>query len=156
MTGTGTASSVDHVTFYASLAAEMNAHPERYEPLGDVDIDLAIIIRLAADAFRVRLLFQGIRCENVTQIGDGDEQTADCWLEGDLEAWQAMFDDIRAHGRATGEHTLNSLTLVGQRVAIRGDDPMGVDRFFRFNQTLQTFFDGAALIAGDPPVTRHP
>jgi len=153
MTATGTLASVDHVSFYAALAAEMNAHPERYEPLGDVDIDLAVVVRLPADAFRVRLLFQGIRCENVTQIGDGDEQTADCWLDADVEAWQAMVDDIRAHGRATGEHTLNSLTLVGQRVAIRGEDPMGVDRFFRFNQTLQTFFDGAAVLAATPAVT---
>jgi len=139
--------SIDHVAFFSALAKEMNGHPERFEPLGDIDLDLALIIRLPVDAFRVRLLFQGIRCENVTQVGEGDEETADCWLEGDLDAWQAMVDNIRAEGQATGEHTLNSLTLVGERIAIKGADPMGIDRFFRFNQTLQTFFDGAAELA---------
>jgi hypothetical protein len=58
-----------------------------------------------------------------------------------------MFDDITTNGRATGRRTINSLTLVGDRIDVRGDDPMGVDKFFRFNQTIQQFFDGAAQLA---------
>ncbi len=140
---------VDHPAFFSDLAAEMNSHPERFEPLGDIDIDLALIVRLPVDALRVRLLFQGIRCEMVSQIGEGDELTADCWLDGDIQSWQDMVDNILANGRATGDFTLNSLTLVGTRIAINGGDPMGIDRFFRFNQTLQTFFDGAATVTAD-------
>jgi len=141
-----TSVTVDRVAFFTALAAEMNGHPERYEPLGDVDVEIALVIREGGDALRVRLLFQGIRCEHAAEIGDGDEFTADCFLDGDVGAWQAMVDNIRANGRAEGEYTLNSLTLVGDRIAIKGEDPLGVDRFFRFNQTLQTFFDGAALL----------
>ena len=43
--------------------------------------------------------------------------------------------------------TINSLTLVGDRIAVHGDDPLGVDLFFRFNQTVQAFLDGAAVVA---------
>ncbi len=68
---------------------------------------------------------------------------ADFRLEGPLQAWQDMFDDIAANGRATGFHTINSLALMGDRISCRGDDPMGLDKFSRFNQTLQEFFDGA-------------
>ena len=74
----------------------------------------------------------------------GDEALADCWLEGPFDAWQAMVDDIVEHGRATGRHTLNSLTLVGESIRLRGSDVMGIDKFSRFNQSLQEYFDGAA------------
>ena len=82
--------------------------------------------------------------------GEGDEQTADCWLDGDLAAWQAMFDDIVANGRATGRQTINSLTLVGEAIAVKGADPLGVDVFFRCNQTVQAFLDGAAAVLRAP------
>jgi hypothetical protein len=55
-----------------------------------------------------------------------------------------MAVDIRRNGRATGRQTLNSLTMVGDAIQLRGVDVMGVDKFSRFNQSLQEFFDGAA------------
>ena len=64
-----------------------------------------------------------------------------------------MFDNVRANGGATGSQTLNSLTLLGDRIALHGDDPMGVDRFHRFNQSVQEFFDGAAALDAAPSVS---
>jgi len=55
-----------------------------------------------------------------------------------------MFDDIHVNGMATGRKTVNSLTLLGDRIDIRANDPLGKDLFFRFNQTVQQFLDGAA------------
>ncbi len=136
---------VDTVAFFEGLAAEMNAHPERYEVLGDCDLVLGIVMaRDGEDAFRARLTFEGIACLDVSEAEAGDEALADCWLEGPFDAWQAMVDDIVEHGRATGRHTLNSLTLVGESIRLRGSDVMGIDKFSRFNQSLQEFFDGAA------------
>lgn len=136
---------VDTVAFFEGLAAEMNAHPERYEVLGDCDLVLGIVMaRDDEDAFRARLTFEGIACLDVSEAEAGDEALADCWLEGPFDAWQAMVDDIVEHGRATGRHTLNSLTLVGESIRLRGSDVMGIDKFSRFNQSLQEFFDGAA------------
>ena len=50
------------------------------------------------------------------------------------------------HGRATGLQTINSLALLGDDIALGGSDPMGLDKFSRFNQTLQEFFDGASTL----------
>lgn len=136
---------VDDVRFFEPLALEMNAHPERYEVLGDLDLVLGVVItRPAGEAFRARLTFEGIRCTDVSNMGPGDEATTDCWLEGTVDAWTEMVTDIRRNGRATGRQTLNSLTMVGDAIQLRGVDVMGVDKFSRFNQSLQEFFDGVA------------
>ena len=64
----------------------------------------------------------------------------------DAKAGAKMFDDIAAHGHATGGWTLNTLTLFGDRIALDAADPMGEDRFHRFNQTLQEFVDAASRL----------
>lgn len=136
---------IDTTAFFESLATEMNAHPERYQVLGDADMSAMIVMTHADGAFRVRIDFEMLECSGVTEVEAGDP--ADYRLEGSLDAWQAMFDDIVANGRATGLQTINSLAMLGDRIACRGDDPMGLDKFSRFNQTLQEFFDGAARVA---------
>lgn len=142
---------VDTVGFFERLAAAMNAHPERFEPLGDVDLVLGVVIaRPDGERFGARIVFEGIACADVSELPPDGERAADCWLEGPLSAWQEMADDIVAHGRATGRHTLNSLTLLGDPIRLDGSDVMGVDRFSRFNQTLQEFFDGAAATHATP------
>ena len=136
---------IDSVAFFDELAGAMASDPERYERLGDIDLELAVVMRRRdGDDFRVRLSFHGITCDGVTETGEGDETAADCWLTGDLAAWQAMFDNIAEHGHAVGDWTLNTLTLFGDRIALHAADPMGEDRFHRFNQTLQEFVDAAA------------
>lgn len=138
---------LDDIRFFDPLVTEMNEHPERYEILGDLDLVLGVvIIRPTGEPFRARLTFEGIRCTDVSEMGAGDERTTDCWLEGPLDAWTDMVTDIRRNGRATGRHTVNSLTLMGDAIRLRGVDVMGVDKFSRFNQSLQEFFDGAARV----------
>ena len=52
---------IDTVAFFDDLAAAMAADPERYERLGDIDLDLAIVMRRPdGNHFRVRLAFHGI------------------------------------------------------------------------------------------------
>lgn len=138
---------VDEVAFFDRLGDEMNAHPDRYDTLGDVDLVLGLVIaRPDGDPFRARVTFEGIGCIDVSAMEPGDEALADCWLEGPLDGWQSMVADIIEHGGATGPHTLNSLTLVGETIRLRGSDVMGIDKFSRFNQSLQEFFDGAAQL----------
>jgi len=136
---------IDTAEFFSALAHEMNAHPERFQPLGEADMDVVIVMRDARPAqFAVRLAFEGTRCEHVVEA----EPDSPCQylLDGPLAAWQAMFDDIVAHHRATGLQTINSLALLGNDIALGGSDPMGLDKFSRFNQTLQEFFDGASTV----------
>jgi hypothetical protein len=135
---------IDSVAFFDTLAGEMNAHSEQYEILGDVDLDLVLVMRRGEDDFRIRLTFAGITCDGVTEVTAEDETSAHCAIVAPLAAWQAMFDDIVANGRAVGRQTLNALTMWGEDMQIAGTDPMGTDRVSRFNQTLQQFLDGAA------------
>ncbi len=139
---------IDTVGFFDGLAAEMNNHPDQYEILGDLELDIVVVMRRPeGDDFRVRLVFEGISCDGVSSAAEGEEEAADCWLEGDLSAWQTMFDDIFENGKATGRQTVNSLTMIGDDLQVRGADPLGIDKFFRFNQTMQWFFDGAGIAA---------
>lgn len=143
----GTLLKVDDLVLWDRLAATMNADPNRYELLGDIEMDLALILRRPdSDHCRILLSFQGIRCETVATITEGDENKADCWLEGDLADWEAMFADIETNGHATGEWTLNTLTIMGERIRLGAVDPMGWDKFHRFNQTLQEFVDAAGSL----------
>ena len=142
-----TLASIDTLAFFDALAAAMASEPEVNERLGDIDLELALVMRRPdGDHFRVRLSFHGITCDAVVEIDPGEERSADCWLEGDIEAWQAMFDNIAEHGHAVGDWTLNTLTLFGERISLHATDPMGEDRFHRFNQTLQEFVDAAARL----------
>ena len=136
---------IDTIEFFSALAAEMNAHPERYQPLGEADMDAIIVMRdTRRPPFAVRLAFAGIRCEHAVEAQS--DSPCEFRLDGPLTAWQAMFDDIALHGRATGLQTINSLALLGDDIVLGGTDPMGLDKFSRFNQTLQEFLDGASHI----------
>lgn len=137
---------VDRVAFFDALADEMNRHPERFRVYGDTEMVVDVVMRRGDQGdLRVRLTFDGLRCDGVAAVEEGTGG-ADFSLEGDVAAWEAMFDDIVANGRATGLQTVNSLALVGGSVDRRGNDPMGLDKFSRFNQTLQEFLDGAARL----------
>jgi len=135
---------VDTLRFFDGLADEMNGHPERFTPLGEADMSFVVAMHRPGDEFRVYVRFEGVTCTGTREVREGGRAPSDFTLEGTKEAWQAMFDDIVAHGRATGPYTINSLALMGDAVRCTGGDPMGLDKFSRFNQTLQEFFDGAA------------
>lgn len=136
---------IDDVGFFKLLQSEMNADPDRFRLLGDADIVFAIVMEDGRATFRVRVRFEELAC---VEVGPGAPDTVvDFSLVGPLTAWQAMFDDVLANGRATGLETINSLVLLGDEVRLVGDDPMGLDKFSRFNQTLQEYLDGAARAA---------
>lgn len=146
-----------NLALFEALAAEMNAHPEAFAPLGEADMAAALVVVDDAQAdgspgttpgpvWRVGLVFEGLRCEEVTELTEAEAAAADFRLEGPRSAWLEMLDDIRTNGRATGRLTINSLALLGDRIRLKGTDPMGLDKFSRFNQTLQEFLDGASRI----------
>lgn len=144
---------VDRLAVFQALAAEMNSHPERFQPLGEADMNCLVVMdRGIGQHWAVRLVFEGICCEHVVECTH--DEPAEFALVGPLDAWEAMFADIVEHGRATGRWTINSLALLGDDIRCEGNDPMGLDKFSRFNQTLQEFFDGASCVLQIEGVTR--
>lgn len=137
---------VDSIDLFDALAKEMNDHPQVYHELGWCDLDLGVVMNRDGAPFCVSLRLREHGCDQVALYEPGDGRHLDCWVVGDLADWQAMFDDIAANGMATGSQTLSSLVLLGDRIVVKGNDSMGVDMFFRYNQTLQSLFDGAAAV----------
>jgi hypothetical protein len=138
---------IDSANFFAGLADEMNAHPEHFRVLGDCDMVAALVMRRDGGDFAVRITFEELRCSDAIEVPADEARLADFYLDGPYTKWQEMFDDILQHGTASGRLTINSLALLATDIRLRGDDPMGVDKFSRFNQTLQEYLDGAARIA---------
>ena len=138
---------IDSARFFVDLADEMNAHPETFRVLGESDMSVALLMRKDDGDFAVRLQFEALRCESAEEIAASDAHLAEFYLDGSYDAWQIMFDDIFVNGTASGRLTINSLALLATDIRLRGDDPMGVDKFSRFNQTLQEYLDGAARLA---------
>ena len=60
--------------------------------------------------------------------------------------WRRMLDEIARHGRPELRHTLNSLALMGDEMWLESADQLREDKFYRFNQTLQEFFNLAAQL----------
>ena len=94
------------------------------------------------------LTFEGKRCLGGEQANAAALPKLDFYMHMPLDDWQAMLRDIRANGRATTDHTLNSLDLAredGLATSAHGDQ-YREDLFFRYNQTLQFFFDASARV----------
>ena len=143
---TTTARDATSLVLYQHLARRMNHLEEHFRLLGEADMTVAIVVKAPAYTFTVQLVFEELRCEGVDAVTSDEAKLADFQLVGDLASWNAMFDDIVTNGAASGDFTINSLALRGNRISCEGADPMGLDKFSRFNQTLQDFLDGAAHI----------
>jgi hypothetical protein len=77
----------------------------------------------------------------VSEVPSFDLTTIDFVLQGDLAAWVEMLENIRQHGGADVAHSLNTLTHFGERMTLLYDDPDNRDKFFRFQESIQEFFD---------------
>ena len=105
---------------------------ERFRRLGIVDTTFAV--RVGDLAYR--LVFDGFGCAEVG-TWDGTEEV-DFVLEASLDDW---LDLLEHHGQS-----LNSLVLRDERFHLRGDDQLGIDKFYRYNPSLEAFFE----LAGRP------
>lgn len=137
------------VAFFRHLADRMRARREAYQKLGPVDLTLIVRIRYPDDSTELfALAFDGLDCIVSQPGGVEDVHTPHpVIIEGAIEHWQEMVQNIRTHGAADLTHTLNYLTLPDwplQLVAVDEDQgQLDVDRFYRYQANLQAFFDEA-------------
>jgi hypothetical protein len=139
--------------WFQQLAERMAAQPEKYRRLGL--LDLTLIPRIVfpdGHAEQYSLAFEGYRCRAVEQperveMTHGNHPVV---IEGDYAAWREMVENIRRQGRADLTHTLNYLTLPDWPLRLvpvdEAQGQLDVDRFYRYNESLQEFFDEAAAI----------
>jgi hypothetical protein len=136
-------------TEWLSDVAQLAMHDDTYRKFGRVDA--LVGIKVGERAFR--LTFDVFDIRDIAEITSDDLRDLDFYLEMEPERWQAMLDNIHEHGHAEGEFTLNSLDLklpdgLHQNAM---SDGYRADKFFRFNESLQRFFDLSAQVRVTSP-----
>ncbi len=94
------------------------------------------------------LTFEGAECKGGVAADEAALDEVDFYMHMPRADWREMLEDIQHHGHATENHTLNSLDLDrddGLSTSRHGDQ-YREDLFFRYNQTLQFYFDASARV----------
>ena len=137
------------VEFFRQLADRMHARRDAYARMGPVDLTLIVrVVYPDTTAELYALAFQGFACDVTAPKRVEDVATPHpVVIEGEIEPWREMIQNIREHGAADLNHTLNYLTLPDwpfRLVAVDDDEgQLDVDRFYRYQANLQAFFDEA-------------
>lgn len=135
--------------WFEHLAARMNDQRAKYQNFGFVTARAIFIVNgTAAGVRRFGLVFDGFECVEVRELKDGDLASFDPdWiLEGDYATWKEMVQNIKAHGEADPDHTLNRLCLLGHPLKVHGEDQTRVDIFYRQLFSFQAFIDESAAV----------
>ncbi|HXH22475.1 MAG TPA: hypothetical protein VNN10_10620 [Dehalococcoidia bacterium] len=115
---------------------------ERYRHFGTVDARIGV--RVGDKAYE--LVFEAFECVSAREISVSQLDECDFYLEQEPEKWREMLENIKANGKADITHTLNTIDLNMPQGLARGNDGYKVDLFYRYNQSLQDFFDASARI----------
>jgi hypothetical protein len=94
------------------------------------------------------LKFAGYDCESVNEIQWSELDDADFYLEMHPDDWVEMVENIQQNGTADMDHTLNTLDMDSEDGLAKSatGDQYRLDKFFRFNQTMQFFFDASSEV----------
>lgn len=135
------------LSFFQALQTLMRQEDARFRRLGFIDTTFGVhIVAPAGQEWRYLLTFEVFDCREVSEVPAFDLTTIDFVLQGDLAAWVEMLANIRQHGGADVTHSLNTLTHFGERMTLLYDDPDNRDKFFRFQESIQEFFDLASTL----------
>jgi hypothetical protein len=121
-------------------AADLLEKTDSYKRLGTCDTEMGV--KYGDEYYEID--FEAFGIADIKKIDAARAEELDFVLVQSPEAWKAMLDDIKANGHATHEFTLNSLDLRSNEELAIGKDYVRRDAFYRFNQTLQEYFDMSA------------
>lgn len=135
--------------FFEELAARVNTNRELFRVLGTADMVLVVKVDFDDKSDCYEVTFAGYRCTGVKQLASiADAAKGSVVVSGPYLAWREMIDNIVANGRADLAHTLNTLTLMDTPLRVDAENQLDADLFYRYQQNLQEFFDGAATGEG--------
>ena len=94
------------------------------------------------------LNFAGYECEKASVIQRSDLENTDFYLEMHPDDWIEMLINIQQNGTADMDYTLNTLDLDSEDGLAKSatGDQSRLDKFFRFTQTMQFFFDASSNV----------
>lgn len=129
------------VEWFQSIAEIIN-HDEAYRHLGTCDAEMGV--EVGDEVYKVT--FEAYECMGAEKFDRAREDELDFTLTMPPERWREMLENIKRNGRADLDHTLNTLDLAAPDEFARAKDYYRRDKFYRFNQSLQNFFDASAKI----------
>ena len=132
--------------WFDTVRAVFNAD-ESFQGGGGGACNALVGIKVGAESFLIT--FEGAECSAAQKVQDSDLGAADFVLQMAYADWKEMVQTIAHNGRADLHHTLNTLDLGrpdGLSHSLHGDQ-YREDLFFRYNQTMQYFFDASARVA---------
>jgi hypothetical protein len=92
------------------------------------------------------ITFEAFECTGVREVNENALRDMDFWMEQSYDAWKDMLENIKKNGAADLTHTLNTIDLSAPEGFARSHDGYRRDAFYRFNQSIQDFFNAAAKI----------
>lgn len=139
--------------WFEALAHQMIENHENFRTFGPVDCTMVVKVQDTGGDTFVEIAFESYGVKSVRTLESIDDaQPSHFVIEAPLAIWREMLDNIRANGSADLKHTLNFLTFPDDPMLVSGPDQLETDAFFRYNESLQRFFDGASSIATSYPV----
>lgn len=134
------------VEWLDAVRTVFNEH-EEYHGAGGGRCNAAVGLKVGDENFLVE--FKGLQCVEARKVSDGDLAEADFYLDMEPQEWRAMLDSIRQNGHAGLEQTLNTIDLNKAPSGLaksKTNDQYRTDLFYRYNQTLQFFFDASSKV----------
>lgn len=141
--------------WFRALGRLMESESERFRRIGYAET--RFVVRVLPDqegtpARAIALVFDGYRLAEVTAVDDPWSIDPDFIVNAKRSVWDRMLAEIEAEGHPALRSTLNSLALMGEQVWLESRDQLREDKFYRYNQTIQEFFNLAYLLrASDHP-----
>ena len=113
-----------------------------FRPLGTCDAEIGVKV---GDRY-FELDFEAFEFVGAKEVDARRADDLDFVLVMDYDGWKEMLQNIKQHGRADLDHTLNSIDLRSPEEFARSRDYYRRDKFYRFNQTFQEYFDASAKV----------
>ena len=129
------------LAWFEELRRLVNDDPA-YRQIGTVDASMGV--KVGDEVFVVA--FEAFECSSVRSGNEYDLINVDFFIEMESDAWKAMLENIRANGGAEAGQTLVSLDMLNEISNNATGDQLRADMFFRYNQSLQHFFDLSARL----------
>ncbi len=143
---------IDSTTFpstewFEALAEVMNDNRADFEALGSTDCTMVVQVGESSPEELIEVTFRAYSVASIRRLNSLDEAAAEHFvISASRETWQEMISNIIDHGHPDLEHTLNFLTFPDDPMFVDGPDQLQIDAFYRYNQSLQLFFNGAARV----------
>lgn len=134
------------VEWFEALGERVAKDKKEFRRLGYFDANVGIKIDAnGAGSKGYVISFEDYGVKDVRSAAD-PVKSSDFTIEGSLAAWSDMVRNIREHGEPDLDHTLNRLTMAGVPLKVVAEDQLKTDIFYRFNQSIQAFFNEAASV----------